>query len=104
MRLPGTVWGIPSDGPNWGRIQGNNSERRGDHPNQLPEAYLERLIRAYTNEGDRILDPFAGSGTTAVVSKALGRHCVTIDISPSTCRSVRERLQLGAVRITRRKK
>lgn len=94
MRLPGTVWGVPSDGPNWGRIQGNNRERRQGHPNQLPEAYLIRLIKAYTNPGDLVLDPFAGSGTTAVVCKKLGRRCITIDISAENVSSVLERLKL----------
>lgn len=98
-RLPGTVWGVPSDGPFWGRVQGNNEERRKNHSNQLPEKYLERLILAYTNPGDWILDPFGGSGTTAVVAQALGRNCTTLDISPSSCQSIRERLKKGAVRV-----
>ena len=99
QRLPGTVWGVPSDGPYWGRVQGNSKERRKGHPNQLPEVYLERLIKAYTNPGDWILDPFAGSGTTGVVAQALGRNCVTIDISRESCKSVKERLRKGAVRV-----
>lgn len=99
-RVPGTVWGIPSDGPFWGRVQGNSRERRKAHGNQLPEVYLERLIRAYTNPGDRVLDPFAGSGTTAVVANALGRDSVTIDVSEATCESVRERLRIGAIRVS----
>lgn len=99
MRLPGTVWGVPSDGPCWGRVQGNNAERRKGHPNQLPEKYLERLILAYTNPGDRILDPFGGSGTTAVVAGALGRDCVTIDVSEANCKSIKERIAEGAVRV-----
>jgi len=99
QRLPGTVWGIPSDGQYWGRIQGNNKERRHGHPNQLPEVYLERLILAYTNPGDHILDPFAGSGTTSVVADALARECVTIDVSEPNVNSVRERLAIGAVRV-----
>ena len=98
-RLPGTVWGVPSDGPYWGRVQGNSKERRKGHPNQLPEVYLERMIKAYTNPGDRILDPFAGSGTTAVVAQALDRCCVTIDISEASCTSVKARLKQGAVRV-----
>lgn len=98
-RLPGTVWGVPSDGPYWGRVQGNSAERRKGHPNQLPEVYLERLIRAYTNPGDWILDPFCGSGTTAVVAQALDRNCVTIDISAESIASTRERLKKGAVRV-----
>lgn len=99
QRLPGTVWGVPSDGPCWGRVQGNNRERRPGHPNQLPEVYLERLLRAYTNEGDRVLDPFAGSGTTAAVAKALGRSCVTIDVSVLNTNSVKRRIEAGAIRI-----
>lgn len=100
-RLPGTVWGVPSDGPYWGRIQGTSIERRKAHPNQLPEVYLERLIKAYTNKGDVVLDPFAGSGTTATVAVALQRHCITIDVSEHNARSARERIKKGAIRITR---
>jgi adenine-specific DNA-methyltransferase len=98
-RLPGTVWGIPSDGPFWGRVQGNSRERRKGHPNQLPEVYLERLLLAYTNAGDRVLDPFAGSGTTATVAVALGRSCVTIDASQSNADSVADRIERGAIRL-----
>ena len=39
-RLPGTVWGVPSDGPNWGRVQGNSQERQKDCPNHFPQIYL----------------------------------------------------------------
>jgi site-specific DNA-methyltransferase (adenine-specific) len=97
-RVPGTIWGVPSDGPFWGRVTGNSKERRAGHPNQLPELYLERLIRAYTNAGDLVVDPFAGSGTTAVVGRELGRNVVTYDISAESTASVRERLTVGAVR------
>ncbi len=99
QRRPGSVFGIKEDGKHWGRVQGNNTERRGDHPNQLPEVYLERLIKAYTNPGDRVLDPFCGSGTTATVAAALGRHCVTIDVSEENCISARERVAKGALRL-----
>lgn len=100
-RVPGTVWGVPSDGKYWGRVNGNSLERRPGHPNQLPERYLERLLLAYTDPGDRVLDPFAGSGTTATVAAALGRPCVTIDVSPATCRSVAARVEVGPVRVAR---
>lgn len=98
-RLPGTVWGVPSDGEYWGRVQGNSEERRPNHPNQLPEVYLERLIRAYTNVGSIILDPFGGSGTTATVAQALGRRCDTIEVSRASCESIEERVAKGAVRV-----
>lgn len=98
-RLPGTVWGIPSDGPYWGRVPGNSKERREGHPNQLPEVYLERLVRAYTNPGDLVCDPFGGSGTSSVVAKALGRNSVTMDISKESVKSIMRRLKTGAIRV-----
>lgn len=100
-RVPFTLWGIPSDGEGWGRVSGkkSNKERREAHPNQLPELYLARLMRAYTNVGSRILDPFGGSGTSIIVAKALGRSCDTIEISADSCRSIVERLKRGAVRV-----
>lgn len=99
-RVPLDVWGVPSDGPCWGRVQGNSAERRAGHPNQLPEKYLERIIRAYSNPGDLILDPFGGSGTTAVVAAALGRRAITVDISEANVKSIVERLRKGAVRVS----
>lgn len=100
-RVPFDVWGIPSDGPYWGRVQGNNKERVKGHPNQLPEVYLERMIRAYTNPGDWVLDPFGGTGTTIVVCKALGRNCTTIEKSRRYCKDIAERLYVrGSVRVT----
>jgi len=96
MRLPGTVWGIPEiDGTGWGRIQGNNKERRPLHDNQLPEKYLERIIKAYSNVGDTVFDPFGGSGTTSAVAKKLGRNSITCEVSPVYCESIAERL--GAI-------
>lgn len=98
-RLPGTVWGIPSDGPYWGRVQGNNKERMPERPNQLPEVYLERIIKAYTNSDDWVLDAYAGTGTTAVVAQTLGRYFVTIDIDKDAVEAVYQRLNRGAVRV-----
>jgi len=99
QRLPGAIWGIPSDGPYWGRVSGNNKERRPKHNNQLPEVYLERLIRAYTNKGDHVCDPFGGSGTAAVVCQSLDRSCVTFDVSANSVNSIRKRLKQGTIRI-----
>lgn len=98
-RLPGTVWGVPSDGEFWGRVQGNSNERWKEHPNQLPEVYIERLMRAYTNIGDNILIPFSGSGTESTVADALGRNCTAFDVSEFNVISARERVQRGAVRV-----
>ena len=54
---------------------------RDDHPCQLPVALLERMILLTTDEGDTVLDPFMGSGTTAVASKKLRRNYIGFDLS-----------------------
>ena len=94
LRLPMDVW----YGEYWGRIQGNNKERRGKHDNQLPELYLARVVRATSKEGDLVLDPFTGSGTTAVAATALGRRYVGCEYSPDMARSALERVAMGPVR------
>lgn len=98
-RLPFDVWGIPSDGPYWGRVNGNSAERVPSRPNQLPEVYLERMIRAYTNPGDLVCDPFVGTGTTAVVALALGRRFVGCDIDAEAITATIDRIHKGAVRV-----
>ncbi len=95
MRVPMDVW----YGPYWGRIQGNNTERRGYHDNQLPEVYLERVIRSTSNAGDLVLDPFLGSGTTGVVAHALGRRFLGTEFSAENARSAYERMKAGPVRV-----
>ena len=98
-RVPLDVWGVEPDDQFWGRVQGNNAERWNNHPNQLPEVYLERVVRACSNPGDLVCDPFLGSGTTGVVALALGRRFVGIDISDSNVRSAAARIERGAVRV-----
>ncbi len=56
------------------------SEKKfGYHPTQKPEALLERIIKACSNEGDIVLDPFSGSGTTCYVAKKLNRKYIGIE-------------------------
>jgi len=57
-----------------------HSSRRDNHPCQLPEPLLERLILMTTDEDDIVLDPFAGTGTTSVAAEKLGRKHIGIDI------------------------
>lgn len=64
------------------------------YPTQKPQKLLERLIRLYTNEGDRVLDPACGSGTTAYVADALKRKCVVVDKNPDTLAIVQKRFLL----------
>lgn len=63
-----------------------------DHPTQKPEKLLAKLILASTNENDLILDPFAGSGTTAVVAKKLGRRSIAIESDEQYCLIAAKRL------------
>jgi DNA modification methylase len=78
------VWDIPIVAP-------SGDERTG-YPTQKPEALLQRLILATTNECDAVLDPYSGSGTTACVAARLGRIGVGIDSSPVAVRVSRKRL------------
>ena len=59
------------------RLREDNNQR--SHPTQKPEALLYRILLASTNKGDVVLDPFSGSGTTAVVAKKLQRHFIGIE-------------------------
>jgi len=88
MRVPMDVW----YGPYWGRVQGNNGERRHRHHNQLPEVYLERVIRACSKEGDLVLDPFCGSGTTSTVARAWGRRSITVEFGKGNAESAWDRI------------
>lgn len=108
-RPPFDVWGgdistfaegelLKGDGQYWGRVPGNSEERGENNPNQLPEVFMGRIIKAYTNPGDLILDPFAGYATTAVVAQALGRNCVTIELSKPNYEACQSRLKKGSVR------
>jgi adenine-specific DNA-methyltransferase len=91
-RPPLTVWDFP-------RITGNSKERRPNHPNQIPEELVARYIKAYTDEGDMVMDFFGGSFTTAVVCQTLNRNCISCDISLENCKSGLERLKIGTINV-----
>ena len=74
------------------RVCGTFKERV-NHPCQMPEAVLERIIRVASNPGDLVIDPFAGSGTTLAVAKRLGRRFLGCELSEEYAEGVRERLQ-----------
>ena len=77
----------------------HNKERRHNHENQLPEVYLERVIRACSNKGDLVMDPFLGSGTTGVVARALGRKVIGLEYSAANAKSAFERIGAGPIRV-----
>jgi DNA (cytosine-5-)-methyltransferase len=55
------------------------------HPTQKPEKLLAKLILASSDKGDVVLDPFGGSGSTAVAAKKLGRKYLTVEVNPDYC-------------------
>jgi hypothetical protein len=65
---------------------------KGGYPTQKPEALLERIIQASSNEGDLVADFFAGSGTTAAVAEKLGRKWIVGDLGKFAIHTTRKRL------------
>jgi site-specific DNA-methyltransferase (adenine-specific) len=72
-KVPGNVWNFP-------RVRYRMAEYE-NHPTQKPIALLERIIKASTNEGDVVLDPFSGTFTTSFVAKKLNRKSIGIEIN-----------------------
>ena len=102
-KLPDDTWILrPQDMPSafdagedtwyFPRVCGTFNEREGFHGCQMPERVLERIIRVSSNEGDLVLDPFAGSGTTLSVAKKLGRNWLGFELSPQYVERVCKRL------------
>jgi site-specific DNA-methyltransferase (adenine-specific) len=74
-----SVWAIGTPG--------KSEKAHGKHPTQKPEALLDRVVRASSNPGDVVLDPFCGSGTTGVVALRHGRKFIGIDLDSDYLRS-----------------
>jgi site-specific DNA-methyltransferase (adenine-specific) len=86
-KVPDDVW------TEFPRVCGTFGEREGWHPCQMPEMILARIVRACSDPGDLVFDPFAGSGTTLVVAKKLNRHYFGTDISKDYVQEIEQRLQ-----------
>jgi DNA modification methylase len=87
-KVPTDVWEI-------GIVQGNSVERIG-YPTQKPEALVERIIKASTQEGDVVADFFCGGGTTPAVAQRLGRRWIACDQSRVAVAVTADRLIRGA--------
>ena len=72
---------------------GNTAAERVGYPTQKPEALLERIVKASSNEGGVVLDPFVGGGTTAVVAQRLNRRWIAIDQSRMAVSVTEQRLR-----------
>jgi site-specific DNA-methyltransferase (adenine-specific) len=88
--LYGTDQGIDED-VRWLVAQG--AKERLGYPTQKPLALLERIIRASSNEGDMVLDPFCGCGTAVVAAQKLGRRWIGIDVTHLAVTLIKHRLR-----------
>lgn len=92
-------WLGTTAGSLWTDINPAQGKERTGYPTQKPLALLERIVKASSNKGDVILDPFCGCATTCVASEVLERKWIGIDISPKAYQLVNDRLtdpkQLG---------
>ena len=84
LKNPTDVWRIS--------MVSGNFEERTEHPAQYPEKLIERIILAGTHENDIVLDPFMGSGTTAVVAKKLNRQYLGYETMQEYCEMAQTRL------------
>lgn len=83
-KLPTDVW--------WHTIVPTTGREKTGYPTQKPEGILRRIVQASSRPGDRVLDFFAGSGTTGAVASALGRNAVLVDENPEAIAVMRERM------------
>lgn len=83
-KTPTDVW--------WHTIVSPTGREKTGYPTQKPLAILERIVRVHSNPGERVLDFFAGSGTTGEAAARLGRDAVLIDVSADAVAVMRKRL------------
>jgi site-specific DNA-methyltransferase (adenine-specific) len=90
------VWGqavVPGD-----TVWEMNTESAVDHPAPFPVELPKRVIQLYTQPGDVVLDPFMGSGSTAIAAKLTGRHYVGYEVSAEYCQLAEKRVRETADR------
>jgi site-specific DNA-methyltransferase (adenine-specific) len=86
-KVPGNVW-------EFARVRYRMDEYE-NHPTQKPVALLERIIKASSNVGDTVLDPFSGTFTTSFVAKQLGRKSIGIELQEDYVKIGLRRLRLA---------
>jgi site-specific DNA-methyltransferase (adenine-specific) len=82
---PGDVW-------SFSHVHYCNTDRL-KHPTQKPEGLIERMVLASSKEGDTVVDPFSGSGTTLRVCQQLNRNCIGIELNPEYVQMAKIRLK-----------
>ena len=94
-KLPTDVW--------WHTIVPTTGREKTGYPTQKPEGVLRRIVQASSRPGDRVLDLFAGSGTTGAVAAALGRNAVLVDANPEAIEVMVKRMPDAAVVVSARR-
>ncbi len=87
-KVPGNTWYVP-------RVRYRMPEYE-EHPSQKPETLLERIIKASSNPGDVVLDPFSGTFTTCAVAQRLGRKTIGIEMQPEYFKIALRRLNIAS--------
>jgi site-specific DNA-methyltransferase (adenine-specific) len=107
-RVPDDTWvlrpqdlegGFQAEEDTWylPRVCGTFKERAGFHGCQMPEQLLGRILRACSNEGELVLDPFGGSGSTLIVAKKLNRRFLGFEMSKQYVGKIIERLDATSI-------
>ncbi|MCR2783445.1 MULTISPECIES: site-specific DNA-methyltransferase [unclassified Microbacterium] len=91
-KLPTDVW--------WHTIVPTSGREKTGYPTQKPEGILRRIVQASSRPGDRVLDLFAGSGTTGAVASALGRDAVLVDANTEAIEIMRTRMPHATIHRT----
>jgi len=92
-KTPTDVW--------WQTIVSPTGKERTGYPTQKPIAILNRIVRVHSRPGERVLDFFAGSGTTGEAAVRNGRHCVLVDSNPEALEVMQQRLAFAAPSVQR---
>ncbi|HEX3599854.1 MAG TPA: DNA methyltransferase [Lacipirellulaceae bacterium] len=103
-RVPGSVFDMqypaepsPGDVFDFPRVPGNSKQRCDWHPTQLHQELVERAIKLSCKTDGRVLDPFAGTGTTLRVCARIGRDCTTIEMDQNYCEKIAADVGLNQV-------
>ncbi len=91
-KIPTDVW--------WMTIVPTNSKEKTGYPTQKPIKLLNRIVRVHSNEGDTVLDFFAGSGTTGMAAALAHRKFILIDQSEEAIRIMADRLAFASPTVT----